>query len=175
MQIGRSLASTFGGVGSINIPTAGSRQFSDNNRPRSLSFENPFDWILNQQTNNEHLSNQMVSIHDKTLPERLAKSIDDKSERNDSTKDCIKLLLCKSAPFVWGMQRAITTRTSNKNTDPGHYEDEVDENDGGNDTQRRTQTDNRLDGFFKHMPSVDEFKSHGDACEARYTACNIFS
>lgn len=68
------------------------------------------------------------------------------------------------------MQRAISTQISTEN------ENDVDEDEMGKGEQnsRNDEGDSQLGVFFKYLPSVDEFKNHGDGCEQRYRSCNIF-
>lgn len=127
-------------------------------KARSLTFDNSFDWILEKQSKNPMLSKQLLDVQHKSLPQRIVRSIDDGNETNTA---CIKLLLCKCAPFVWGMQKAV-----------------FDKNDSGDDVESEEKVNdeksNRLDGFFKHLPDVEEFKKHGHECEIRYKDCKIF-
>lgn len=133
-----------------------SQRNTDKSRARSLTFDNSFDWILEKQATNSIFSKQLDDAKDKNLPQRIVRSIDD--DRNDPNTACIKLLLCKSAPIIRGMQRAVLDNNDSK--------EEVDEKvDGGN----------RLDVFFKHLPDVEEFKKHGYECGIRYSDCKIFT
>lgn len=102
----------------------------------------------------------MVDVRNKSLPQRLVEIVGTFEERTGEA-DCIKLLLCKSAPFVWGMQRAISERID------GTDEEELDE-----ENQQKT---NRIDAFFKYLPEVREFRQHGDSCEDRYTECKVIN
>lgn len=73
--------------------------------------------------------------------------------------DCVLLLLCKLKPFVWGMQRAIDERivgTTNKRAD---------------DVK---ETNERMNIFFKFVPSIEEFKNNGVECEENYLSCKLF-
>lgn len=89
------------GGGGVEIPNLGpSRQASDKeNRARSV-VHNTFDWIIEQSKENPFLARQIDSVLDRSLPERLVKLIDDRKDSN-SNADCIKMFLCKGAPFVW--------------------------------------------------------------------------
>lgn len=62
---------------------------------------------------------------------------------------------CKTSPFIWGMQKAVSDR----------MDDEPDENIGKAD---------RVSSLFKYIPDVDEFKMNADGCENRYTNCKIY-
>lgn len=156
--------STFAGV---NSSAANSRRTTDTEPP----MNNPFDWIVEKQATDNELSIQMDSIQHRDLTERMVRSIDEKDIRNETNTDCIKLLLCKSAPFVWGMQRSIATQIDEKSAGYANREDENDSEFNG----RESDTNTGLNAFFKHLPDAEEFKNHGDACEAQYKLCSIYS
>lgn len=81
-------------------------------------------------------------------------------EARPGEADCVKQLLCKSAPIVWGMQRSIGNRIDGV----------VDEETGDG---AKTKHGNRLDGFFRYLPEMAEFRSNGGECERRYTECEL--
>lgn len=70
---------------------------------------------------------------------------------------------------MWGMQRAIFDRTDGSQTDT------ADDRSTNGDDRDDKKSGNRLEAYFKYLPEVAEFKNHGDACEDRYNACNIYS
>ena len=78
-------------------------------------------------------------------------------EDNDGDAECIKLLVCKTSPLIWGMQRAC-----NDSIDPDEQTDDIDESNGKG-----------LNSFYKYLPDMQEFSLHGDACESRYNGCKI--
>lgn len=71
--------------------------------------------------------------------------------------DCVLLLLCKLKPFVWSMQKAINERIV-----------------GGNEQQRVNKNEDRVNIFFKFVPSLEEFKNNGMECEDHYESCKLF-
>lgn len=73
--------------------------------------------------------------------------------------DCVLLLLCKLKPFVWNMQKAINEKIV------GAENQRVDE---------RNNEVNRMNVFFKFVPSLEEFKSNGMDCEDTYKTCQLF-
>lgn len=113
------------------------------------------DWILTNP--NEQLNKLLVQVRDKNLPQTLIEMVKS-MEKRTGDGDCIKLLICKTAPYVWGMQKAIHERI-----DGVVEEDRVSSKSG-----------NRLDFMFKYIPDLDEFKIHGDACEEKYVGCQIY-
>lgn len=153
-QIGRSLMSSIG-TGIAPGINAGSL-FPQG---RSLDYNYPLNWMIENQSGNEGVSKQLSDLRDKGLVERLARDINGSSAKEGNT-DCVQLMLCKVAPIVWGMQKAVFNREDIGGVD-------------GGEEKEKTQG-NRLDSYFKHLPEVDEFKHHGDVCEERYTKCKVF-
>lgn len=102
----------------------------------------------------------MVYVRDKNLPQRLVDIVGE-LEQKAGDADCVKLLLCKSAPFVWGMQRAIAERID------GAEDSEEDEN------EKTANGGNRIEAFYKYLPEMKEFRHHGDGCAERYNSCSM--
>lgn len=156
--------STFTGA---HPPVPNSRRTTETEQ----AMHNPFDWIVEKQSSDNELSSQLDALQHRDLTERVVRSIDENDIRNETNTDCIKLLLCKSAPFVWGMQRAIATKIQDKSADYVNREEEsVSDAEG-----REGDTNTGINAFFKHLPDVEEFKNHGDACEAQYKFCTLYS
>lgn len=142
-------------------------QMYRNEPSRSSSIlENAFEWIYEQSNKNPVLAKYVTAMLDKDLPENVVKLIEannDKMDReNAANVDCVKLLVCKSAPIIWGMQEAVSKQMNG----------EADDSD--TDKSGKTTQEDRVDAFFKYLPDVKVFQSHGDGCEQRYAACNIF-
>lgn len=153
--------STFG-VKSRNLNYARSLDETTNQ-----SAGSPFDWIMENQLTNTALAQQLANVRDKKLPEQVIQSIVNSALGDDGQADCIKLLVCKSAPIIWGMQRAIfEPKNASDKANDGNVNDE----NGSNDKK----SGNRLDEYFKYLPTVTEFKDHGDECEQRYNGCKIY-
>lgn len=72
--------------------------------------------------------------------------------------DCVLLLLCKLKPFVWSMQKAIDERIVG----------------GEKQQQYAKKNEDRVNIFFKFVPSLEEFKNNGLECEETYETCNLF-
>lgn len=163
----------------INL-TERSRRLSDDTEnvevdPESKSiWEDTLGWLIDRSKTNEFLSKQFETMLDRDLPERLVNLVDsgdnDESPLNGN-RDCIKQLLCKTTPFIWSMQKAISAQMNSSDT----------EDDAENDAPRSTTEDSNapndgynVNGYFKYLPSVDEFKNHGVTCEDQYKACKMF-
>lgn len=138
---------------------------SDQSSASSI-LENAFEWIYEQSKKNPALGNYMNAMLDKNLPENIVKMINENYENSGSMNaaniDCVKLLVCKSAPIIWGMQEAVSKQIN----EPG--------DDTDNPNNERMESSNPTEAFFKYLPDVNVFQNHGDGCEKRYAACNIF-
>lgn len=187
LQIGRSFISAITGMtGNSNqkspIETSdtagGAKRFSGEyktEQPRSMPIvDNAFDWILDRSKQHSFLSQQLNVMLDKRLPERIINYIDDGNDDNQQQQqntDCIKLLICKTAPIIQGMQRAVSTQINGEESETT----EPDENSSNhNNDNASTVNDYRMNAFFKHLPTVDEFRDHGGTCENRFNNCKLF-
>lgn len=148
LQIGRSLVASF-------TDKYGTKEDSTAPPPpsaRKVSEGSPLDWLL--QIKSPVLTNTLNDLRNSSLPERLVDMFDEK----DGNTDCIKLLVCKMSPLIWGMQRACNATIE--------QEEQMDEIDGGNNGRG-------LNSFYKYLPDMQEFSTHGDACESRYDGCTV--
>lgn len=144
------------------------------NEEQRPTEESPLNWILNSKAPQLQLT--MVDVRDKELPQRLVdylSSIDannkSSARENDGaaaaaappSTECVKLVMCKGAPIIWGMQRAIAAREEQQ-----QQQDE--------DVVAAAQGDplrKRIDAFFQYLPELKEFEFHGEMCEQRYKEC----
>lgn len=182
-QIGRSLMSAFttvaqrmGSKPNENIGIVDrTRRFQDNNVDEEAKsiWDDTIGWIVEQSKSSTFLSQQLDAMLDKDLPERLVNLVDngndDETARNENI-DCVKQLLCKTAPFIWSMQKAVSTQMNASESETS----ETDEAPSDNVKNASTDDDYRMNAFFKYLPSVDEFKNHGLTCENQYKQCKLF-
>lgn len=145
---------------------------SERSRRSESIWDNTLGWVLEHSKSNAFLSQQMESMLDKNLPDRIVNLVDDDDENTDSTfasenTDCIKVLLCKTGPFIRSMQKAVSAQMNeseeNETEEPPSEEKKDDSAD-----------DDRLKPFFKYLPSLEEFKKHGVKCERQFKGCKIF-
>lgn len=150
------------------------RRLSDdiNNESSKASsiWDNAVDWIVEQSKTNPFLSQHIQAMLDKDLPDRIVQLVD--SDDNDGklpseNTDCIKQLLCKTSPFIWSMQKAVSAKINESDIETNEA-DESPNNDAKNDD------DYRLKAFSKYLPTFEEFTSHGLTCENQYKACKLF-
>jgi len=137
------------------------KPFGAERKARSTPPGTPIDWLLDNPS--ETLSELLKNAQDKNLPENIVKMINTilpADNFNSENIDCVRLLVCKMAPFLWEMQRGVQTRIDSRkaNTPPSMNND-----------------DYGVNSFFRYLPDGKEFKLHGDACEERYKNCNIYS
>lgn len=89
------------------------------------------------------------SIRNKKLPDILTSIVED-METEKGQGDCIKMLLCKSSPFIWKIQDTFINYVDGKQGKAGE------------------------DGMFENLPGIDEYKANEKICEERFgSLCNI--
>lgn len=100
------------------------------------------EWMLN----NSNVVDMLSDIKDKDLPINIVEYI--KERGLDEDTDCIQLLVCKTAPLIWGMQKTINSTT--KEAVKGRK------------------------ALYSNLPTVEEFAENGDACEKKHPYCLIY-
>ncbi|XP_017956463.1 uncharacterized protein LOC108651359 [Drosophila navojoa] len=142
------MQATRGGNGG-NPDTGPEALFEPNeHQPRSLSPGSPIDWFLKRP--GAHTQRMLRRIMDRRLPEHIVDMIESKESANGNEAACLKLLMCKSSPIIWGMQNSLEKRLAGE-------QEEYDE-----------QSYMNANAFFKYMPSLDEFRQHSESCESRF-------
>lgn len=63
----------------------------------------------------------------------------------DEETGCIQQLICKSSPFIWGMQRALSFKANEQSK-------------GRN-------------ALFAYFPNMEEVETYADECEKKYPYC----
>ncbi|KAL3267398.1 hypothetical protein HHI36_011527 [Cryptolaemus montrouzieri] len=108
-----------------------------------LPSGSPFEWVRDKP----EVKSQLSYMTNPVLPNDIIEYIKERSL--DENTDCIQLLICKSSPFIWGMQRSLS---------------------GENSTVSGVQA------LFQFLPTVDEFLKNGDKCEKQHPYCflNMF-
>lgn len=138
------------GLHSVDVPESSS--YSDfPNTTRSVREGTPFGWTITDHQ--RKLPSLIAGAQDNKLLEYLVEPI---STMQQSTTDgeCIKLLLCKTAPFVWRMQDAVMKSIQ------------------GQADEDRQQTDGSP---FNILSVWKEYKQHSKFCQRRYSHCNVTS
>lgn len=182
-QIGRSflnaVSSVAGKMGAqpnenVSVNGRSQRSFDDKNDENSKAtsiWDNALDWIVEQSKSNPFLSQQIEAMLDQNLADRIVGLVDNNDDVLPSEKtDCIKQLLCKTTPFIWSMQKAI----SSKINDADNESNDADESSDEEAKDPSADDDYRLKEFSKYLPSTDEFTKHGQTCESQYAECKIF-
>ncbi|XP_017775502.1 PREDICTED: uncharacterized protein LOC108561898 [Nicrophorus vespilloides] len=103
--------------------------------------ESPLDWMLS----NPEVEKMLPHASNGNLPHHIVEFLREGPAR-DST-GCLQLLICKGAPFVWGMQRAINAK--------------------GKDVKRG------FSALTDYIPSLEQVAEHGDECEIKHPYCII--
>lgn len=163
------------------------RSLNDNEQPKQSTqiWNNAINWILDHSKTNAYLSQQIELMLDRNLPDRIVQLVDDgngaaAAALSRQRTDCIKQLLCKTAPFIWSMQRAVSAKiNTNSDTETNDTDVDVDvdadapSSDANNEINDDAD-DYRLKTFSKNLPSNEEFMKHGVTCENQYYDCKLF-
>ncbi|XP_062136854.1 uncharacterized protein LOC133846113 [Drosophila sulfurigaster albostrigata] len=120
----------------------------NDHQPRSIVSGGPIDWFLKRPGANT--KRMLRRIMDQQLPEHIVDMIESKETPDGNEAACLKLLMCKSSPIIWGMQNSLKKRLA------GEPDDDQDSYMNAN-------------AFFKYLPSWDEYKQHGLSCENRFS------
>lgn len=171
----------------IKVSAERPRSLNENNaQPKESTqiWDNAINWILNQSKTNTYLSQQIELMLDRNLPDRIVQLVDDgngaaaAAALSRQRTDCIKQLLCKTAPFIWSMQRTISAKI-NTDSDTDANETDADVDASSSDANRETTAtddddDYRLKTFSKFLPTDKEFIKHSVICEKQYYDCKLF-
>ncbi|KAL5275937.1 hypothetical protein ACFFRR_001641 [Megaselia abdita] len=128
------------------VPTSSESQ-NTKREGRSSEPTGTFEWILEKVS--KGMNSYGDSIRNKKLPDILTSMVEDmETERGQG--ECIKMLLCKSSPFIWKMQDTFINYVDGKTLKKGE------------------------DAMFGNLPGIDEYKAHGKICEERFgSLCKI--
>lgn len=139
---------------------------ADDDDDDDITTGSPFDWIIDSKS--PVLQTALLAVRDRQLPLRIADAIG-ALEQRPGEAGCIQLLLCKCAPFVWGMQRSLAERIDGP--DGGDAPDAAPAQSKEQQQQQPAEEPSRLDGFFRHLPAMREFRENGAECERRHASC----
>ncbi|XP_017101473.2 uncharacterized protein [Drosophila bipectinata] len=146
--IGSTIMQATRGGASLDAPEALYEQ--NESQPRSLPISSPIDWFL--QREDGHSKRLLQEIMDRELPERIVDMISEKEDPEKGHKaGCMKLLMCKSQPIIWGMQDSLKKRIA-----------------GEPEEQEDTDSFFNKKVFYKYLPSLEDFREHSTSCEARF-------
>ncbi|XP_024082947.1 uncharacterized protein LOC106670156 [Cimex lectularius] len=105
---------------------------------------NPLTWTFIDFPNE---ARELVrAAQEKSLPERLIKLLRDGAT---GETDCVQLLLCRSSPIIWAMQKSLY-----KPPDP---------------SWPRLMP---LERMFAYFPTLEEILQHAATCNVRFPSCN---
>ncbi|RZC38635.1 uncharacterized protein BDFB_008946 [Asbolus verrucosus] len=111
------------------------------NEARTLRDGSPLDWMMSSS----EVIQMFSHIKDKELPNHIIMHI--KERALDEDTDCVQLLICKTAPFIWGMQKVL----------------DVNEN----------STVKGPKSFYAYLPTLEEVTHHADGCDKNHPYCFI--
>lgn len=129
-------------------------------QPRSLKDGSPIDWFL--QNPSKKMKSLLDQAIDAELPDKIIEMISHYENKVGQTT-CLKMLMCKSSPIIWGMQNSLKKRINGEENSTKEQAEKSAEN------KRPFSTES----FYTHMPSLDEFREHGAKCDKLYSNyCN---
>ncbi|KAM7356670.1 uncharacterized protein ACRADG_002322 [Cochliomyia hominivorax] len=140
-----------------NAETGPEEQYAPNDHQPRSGAQDPttVEWFL------QNSSGKMKSILEQAthnnLADKLTEMIAIYVAEHGQQGACLKMLVCKSSPFIWGMQKSIRKYVDPKDEKAENIEDEI--------------SGNRLlnvKNFFTHLPSIDEYREYGEKCEKLY-------
>uniref|UniRef100_A0A0A1WZ33 Protein FAM179B n=1 Tax=Zeugodacus cucurbitae TaxID=28588 RepID=A0A0A1WZ33_ZEUCU len=134
-------------------------------QPRALRAGTPIDWYL--ENPDEGMRRTLDDALDTRLTDRITEMIEYVEQRDGGQGGCLKLLMCKSSPIIWGMQRSVSERVTGKVANTTDEET----------SQKEKEKPKKLfstDVFFTHLPTIAEFREHGTVCDERFgKECNL--
>ncbi|KAJ3657921.1 hypothetical protein Zmor_009697 [Zophobas morio] len=107
---------------------------------RTLRDGTPLDWMMSSP----EVMRMFQHIKDRDLPDHIIMYIKERALDEDS--DCVQLLICKGAPFVWGMQRVL---------------------DGNSTTVKGAKS------LYAFLPTLEDVIDHADTCDRKHPYCFV--
>lgn len=143
----------------------------NDHQPRSVGDPTTISWFL--QNSSGKMKRILKHATHRNLAEKLTEMIAN-YETREGQGSCLKMLVCKSSPFIWGMQRSIRK----------HIEPNINSEDDKNmdDDEKKQETDKQVEDkpflntkhFFTYLPSIEEYQKYSEKCEQLYSVhCNI--
>ncbi|XP_046808182.1 uncharacterized protein LOC124420148 [Lucilia cuprina] len=130
-------------------------------QPRTVNDPTTIEWFL--QNSSRKMKRVLQQATNSDLAEKLTDMITNYESTNGQAA-CLKMLVCKSSPFIWGMQKSIK-----KHIEPKSKEADIAEE---NEDNVESSFFN-VQHFFTHLPSIDEYRAYGSKCEKQYSVyCN---
>lgn len=109
---------------------------------RKMNEGTPLDWILTHA----NAAQIIEAAKDHNLPNQMVEYV--KERDLDEDTDCVQLLICKSAPFIWGMQKTLNTSNDKSSKGPQI--------------------------LYNNLPTVDQVAEHEETCESKHPYCLIY-
>lgn len=148
--------------------TGPEEKYSPNDhQPRSSQDPTTIEWFL--QNSSGKIKRILKQATQENLADKLTDMITQYAADQGHQGACLKMLVCKSSPFIWGMQKSVKKYMDPKDKVLGDTKlnAEITEED---------DSENRLfnvNNFFTHLPSIEEYREYGEKCEKLYAInCN---
>lgn len=148
-----------------DVPDALRDGEQETHQPRTLRAGTPIDWYL--ENPDEGMRRTLDDALDTRLTDRITEMIEYVEKRDGGQGGCMKLLMCKSSPIIWGMQRSVSERVTGKAANT---------TDGSASRKEKVQPKKifSTNVFFAHFPTIEEFHKHGVVCDERFRKdCNL--
>lgn len=87
---------------------------------------------------------------DRDLPMQIINYIKERSL--DEETDCLQLLICKSSPFIWGMQRSLMPKK---------------------DQPKEKRKRKGVEVMLEFMPSFEEVAQNSEQCDRKHPFCFV--
>ncbi|XP_054731653.1 uncharacterized protein LOC129240136 [Anastrepha obliqua] len=147
------------------VPEAMRNSEQEAHQPRALREGTPIDWYL--ENPNAEMRRMLDNALNSQLTDRIAEMIERVEEQEGGQAGCIKLLMCKSSPIIWGMQRSVSERVT------GNVVNTTDES-ATTREKAKPKKPFSTEVLFAHFPTIEEFREHGAICDERFgKQCNI--
>ena len=154
-----------------NAETGPEEKYEPNDhQPRSAEDPTTIDWFIRNPSTK--LKRILKDATHKNLADKLTDMIAS-YETKQGQGSCLKMLICKSSPFIWGMQKSIRKHIEPHLGLEAEHTDDIIENKQETDDIPEEKPLFNTQHFFVHMPSIEEFQNYSEKCEKLYSIyCN---
>lgn len=90
----------------------------------------------------------MRAAQEKALPDKLIELLQDSAT---GETDCVQLLICKTGPIIWSMQKALITSP----------------------TLKEWSKMSPLERMFSYFPSLEDLSENSATCDKRFPSCKL--
>ncbi|XP_039293947.1 uncharacterized protein LOC111048524 [Nilaparvata lugens] len=121
----------------------------------------PLNWVLQDMP--QHVKEDLILSRQETLPEEIMSKL----EENPAVGNCIKHLVCRLSPVIWGMQKATNNLFLNKEWIFDNIEETSDQIIRSNQNPKKTP----LQLMFSELPTIEQYTEHMKYCQKTLPPC----